>query len=1062
MYTVTSQRYRYLLSLLLLIVMPRLWAQVKGPVSYVDPFIGTAKSSVPTKWGSEGGVYPGAVAPSGYLQLSPETRVSGARGYDYSDSVIYYFSCFHHFSGFPAGSAGTFLVMPVDSRAGFLPGTYKRRFSHRDEQAGPGYYRVLFRDNHTLAEATATTRAGMFRFTFAAGVMPELFIGDSGRFHAAVRFSEPPVSRQPLAGGYLAKFSPSPSGSKVILLSISASMVSKESAERNITVELNKGFDQLREDTRREWAKALSVIEVSDSSEANKTIFYTALYHSLIMPWVISDVDGHYRGADRQVHTVKGRNAYGGFSPWDTFRSLHPLLCLLYPDKQREMVLSMLDVFSQTGHLPTESMTGNHAVPIVADSYLKGIKGIDSALAYMAMRKSLADTPYLQNDMEVFRRQGYIPFSYPESVTRTVEYAYDDWALAQFAARVMGQGADAQHFTKSSYAYRHLFHAGEMAMLPRQDSLFKLQPGTTGYKEGDQWIYSYFAPHHQQDLVNLMGGRELFVSRLDKALRDGQIIFDNETVFHIPWLFNGAGAPHKTQQWIGDILHKRFSATPGGLPGNDDLGSMSSWYVFSAMGIYPLCPGNPEYTVSTPLFRSVRIHLQNGRTIHIERDGTAPYIRSVTWDGQPYVSITIPHARIAQGGNIRFETTSTPDNKWPALNVTKKGKPDLRLLDFTLSKRKVMPHELFWARFSLRNNGSLGTKQVALKINGKVHSYKNCLVDSGMTIIDSIPCRLYYTGSAQLALDEAKGMTITVVKPDHPYPDQPDVRDLALIPLIKKGDMQECSFTVQNTGGEARSFHIPVKVSDSIYFVTDVRLQPGEQLRITRRFKPAKEGPYTLEIFQAREKFVIYADNKATLLLDLAMDQPKGDRVIEDHSWFGNNGRLIGKSAEPSRILLGKDCFVEIPNAPSLDVMGTTITMMAWVYPTASAEGLVDLFTKGDVHVLQVSDGKRLTFFAGGWGRGECSVALPDNWMNNWHHVAGVCDGASLKVYMDGQLKAVLPLEDKANLSVANKWNIGRNEEFPSARIFDGHMESVKVFAAPLTAAEIREVMGHR
>jgi putative alpha-1,2-mannosidase len=1055
----TTKYIKLILHLLFLLITQQLPAQTREPVSYVDPFIGTTKSSVLTRWGGEGGTYPGAVAPSGYLQLTPETRVNGARGYDFSDSVIYYFSCLHHFSGFPSGSTGDLLVMPVDSRADFQPAVYKRRFSHQDEKAIPGYYSVLFRDNQTLVEATAGARGGMFRFTFPEQVRPVLFISDSGNFYAALRFSEPPVSKQPVKGGYLLRFAPASSGAKVILLRISASTVSKESAEKNITVELKGGFDQLKEHTRREWNQALSVIEIADNNDTNKTIFYTALYHSLLMPWVISDTDGQYRGADGRVHALSGRQAYGGFSPWDTFRSLHPLLCLLYPDKQREMVLSMLDVFRQTGHLPVESMTGNHAVPIVADSYLKGIGGIDSLLAYTAMKKSIADTPHLQPDMAVFRQQGYIPFSYPESVTRTVEYAYDDWVLAQFAAKVMRQQADHQRFLRSSYAYRALFYPPALSFLPRQDSLFKLQPGTSGYKEGDQWIYSYFAPQHQQDLINLMGGRQLFTERLDAALREQQIVFDNETVVHVPWLFNAAGAPSLTQKWVGEILQQRFAASPGGLPGNDDLGAMSSWYVLSAMGIYPICPGSPEYSIGTPLFRSLHIRLQNGRSLHIQRNGAYPYIKAVELNNRPYQDITISHESIREGGSLVFETSASPA-RWPD-TIREEAAPRFRLQSYSASKNRVGPHELFYIRFSLRNEGHLGTKLLRLYEGTTSLGYKNCLADSGAAMVDSIPCRLYREGAHQLRLDNGQELTVIVVRPDHPYPEQPAVSNFELSALIKKGDMQECSFTIQNTGGAPRSFELPLFLDERLLSKETVSLQPGEEKRISRSFRTEKEGWHVLQLFKEKRKFKAYSNAAGTLLLDLRPNKHADGKVI-DASGFGNDGHIIrsGEAAAGQRLLLGRDCFIEVPGARSLDVMGTTITMMAWVYPTAAGRGLVDLFTKGDVHVLQVSGNRTLTFFAGGWGRGECSAPLPANWKDNWHHIAGVCDGNSLKLYIDGALKGYMPLEDTMNLSVSNKWNLGRNEEFPAARIFNGYMDQVKVFAAPLSATEIRQLMG--
>jgi predicted alpha-1,2-mannosidase len=283
------------------------------------------------------------------------------------------------------------------------------------------------------------------------------------------------------------------------------------------------------------------------------------------------------------------------------------LLTLLYPDKQQDVILSMLDIYKQTGHLPTESMTGNHVIPIIVDSYLKGITGFDSRLAYTAMKKSVLEPPFVQSDMEIFNQKGYIPFTRSESVTRTVEYAYDDWALSQFAKNVVHENKDYLLLQNRAFNYRNLLNTGDLFMLPRNDSEFKLQPGMSGYKEGDKWVYSYFVPHNANDLINLMGGNEQFTARLDSALANNVILFDNETVFHLPYQFNQAGNPALTQKWLRQIMLQRFSNSPGGLPGNDDLGSTSSWYVFSAMGIYPVCPGRPDYAIGTPLFKSVMI-----------------------------------------------------------------------------------------------------------------------------------------------------------------------------------------------------------------------------------------------------------------------------------------------------------------------------------------------------------------------------------------------------------------------------------------------------------------------
>ncbi|MBS1935583.1 MAG: GH92 family glycosyl hydrolase, partial [Bacteroidetes bacterium] len=634
---------------------------------YVDPFIGTAKSDVVTKWGDEGGTYPGAVAPSGFIQLSPETHVSAAKGYNYYDSSIYFFSCLHHASGFPEGSSGRLYVMPVTCEPGdFKLGKYSRPFSHKKEKAEPGYYKVAFSDDGTLLEATVAQRSGMFRFTFPENVIPEIFIGDAGKIeavsknklhlsahHAVINFDKNFSERKDVDGGSIFVFKKSACPQSIIF-KISASTIDEQSAQKNIDKELGGlSFDALYKKTKQQWSEELSVAEVEDANEKNKTIFYTALYHSLLIPWIISDADGNYRGHDGLIHKATGKNEYGQFSPWDTFRSLHPLLCLLYPDKQKDMVLSMLDIFKQTHRLPTESMTGNHSVPIIVDSYLKGIEGIDSNLAYDAMKKSIMVPPFKQDDLSVYHEKGYVPFLYPESVTRTVEYAYDDWALSQFAKKVMHDNETYSMEQQRGLDYKNLFNASELFLLPRNNNEFKLQPGNSGYKEGDQWVYSFFVPQNANDLINLMGGDSAFSNRLDTALTEQKIIFDNETVFHLPYLFNEMNRTDLTQKWIRKIMRDRFNATPGGLPGNDDLGAVSSWYVFSAFGFYPFCPGNPYYTIGSPIFKSVTLHLVHQKKIIIKSTGNSEkniYVRSVSINNKQYKQSSIAHSLIKSVG----------------------------------------------------------------------------------------------------------------------------------------------------------------------------------------------------------------------------------------------------------------------------------------------------------------------------------------------------------------------------------------------------------------------------
>lgn len=1068
------------------------------PLPYVNPFIGTTRSNVFTRWGSGGGTYPGAVAPWGAVQLTPETHITDNRGYDYRDSSIYFFSCLYHLSGYPNGSAGHLYVMPVNASHSFRLNTYHRPFLHNNEEAHPGYYRVVFPDDNTQVEATAGERTGIFRFTFPAHEIPKIFIGDAGKltvrsnheltgttFNNVLRFDKDYTGQEEVSGGWIFTFAPQATGATVIQLQIGVSSVSTEGTEKNLAAE-SSHFDELKEATRNKWRTALSVVEIEDTSENNKTVFYSALYHALLVPWINSDVDGKYKGADGKIHQTTAGNAYKVFSPWDTFRSLHPLLCLLFPEQQQQMIESMLDIYRQTGYLPTASMTGNHAIAIITDSWLKRIKVSDSVLAFNAMKKSLIDGPFSQPDMASYRQQGYVPFLYPESVTRTVEYAYDDWSMAQFA-RVMHNDSIYNRCLQAGFNYRKLFNAQELFLLPRCASERKLHPGTFGYKEGDAWVYSYFAPQNGKDLVNIMGGDELFTARLDSAFTHNLLVFDNETMFHVPYLFNYTNAAFKTQDRVQKILRTRFSATPGGLPGNDDLGSMSSWWLFSAMGIYPFCPGRPVYAISSPLFKSVTIHLSNGKQWVIKADNVSAqnrYIRSLTINGQPYHRLWLSHETMLQGGNMYYIMDSVPHTEWvsdTSLNGVSEtvASPDFHLVDYSLSKSAVVPDEPLWARFVLQNKGTTGTKKVTLLVNGKVYGQKNCLVPEQATVTDSIPFRLYPFGKDTVQIDSSASKEITVIHPNPGAPVQPVITNMVIRPLLYKGKKQRISFTVKNTDGEQHLFNIPILVNDSVMGSKSVTLQAGAVQTVSKHIQVKDTGLYTLRVSNASEMFKVVSRNKETALLDIELPATH-DNVVIDRSGFHNNGRIIcqelpknsGQStnrddnnkpqtANHRRELLrfNTNCYVEIPNSLSLDSMGETITMMLYVYPIGKNKGLTDLFTKGDYNVLQVSGNKRLTFFAGGWGRGECRVALPADWFNHWHHIAGVCDGRHLYLYIDGELKETVKLQDRANLSVSNKWTIGRNEEFPGQRIFNGYIDRVKLFAAPLTGDEILEEM---
>ncbi|TSJ40505.1 hypothetical protein FO440_12175 [Mucilaginibacter corticis] len=1077
-----SRDYKSVILLVVALVFskPGVYGQVADHLQYVNPFIGTASSNVATKWGSDGGTYPGAVAPSGYIQLSPETRFG--KGYHYTDQSICYFSCFGHMSGFPEGSAGRLYIMPV-KHAGedFDPARYNRTFSRKNETAIPGYYKVRFEDDQTVVEATATARTGMFRFTFASGTRPELFIGDTGDLNTVsakivqtsnnntvFNFSEPFVTKRQVKGGWIFSFSPAEKGLKIIELKLSASPVGYLSAQNNIDKEIgNLSFGQLRTRAANEWLNKLSVIDVKDDNEQNKTVFYTALYHSLLIPWVIDDADGNYRGADDKIHQKSGAHQYGAFSPWDTFRSLHPLLTLLYPDKQQDIILSMLDIYRQTGHLPTESMTGNHALPIIADSYLKGITGFSKQLAYAAMRKSILELPFVQTDIEIYNKLGYVPATRSESVTRTVEYAYDDWALSQFAKEVMHDTGDYNILHNKAFNYRNLFNADNLFMLPRNGNDFKINPGMSGYKEGDQWVYSYFVPHNARDLINLGGGNDQFADRLDSALSHNVILFDNETVFHLPYLFNQAGRPDLTQKWLRQIMLSRFSDSPGGLPGNDDLGSMSSWYVFSAIGIYPVCPGRPYYAIGIPVFKHVTLHLPNGKKFIINSNGLSRKntgVQSVTVNGGPWNQLTLSHKLLTDGGNIQFNLGDKASSRLKVkdpleLSETKK-QPDTKVTVYSVSKKIVAPDEPFSVSFTLKNTGATGVKMVKLWVNGKTYASKNCLVASGITKTDTMQCRIYPLGKIRLAIENQKPLIVNVRSQAGPSVPHFKISDLDATAMVRINEPQQLIYSVKNTGGLKQLFKISITKNDSLIFTDTVTLTPGGTRTIKHKLPTSSAGFQKLMVDKEQIRYKVYKDNRESLLLDLSPINYSAQGLINDRSGFNNAGHIMASDSAKSdgSLVFNEHTFVEVPNASSLDHMDQTITVMGWLYPTGNERGLTDVITKGDSHVLQVSDHNTLTFFAGGWGRGDCTVKLPADWNNKWHHIAGVCNGRMLYLYIDGMLAGSTITDSDANLSVTNKWTLGRNEEFPNERIFHGRMNKVQVFKAALSADEIHSI----
>jgi predicted alpha-1,2-mannosidase len=688
---------------------------------YVDPFIGT---------GGHGHTYPGPSMPFGMIQPGPDTRLDGwdgVSGYHYSDARIYGFT-HTHLSGTGIHDYTDILLMPsagevrLNNGADGRPG-YSSAFTHDREQARPGYYAVTLQDTGVRAELTTTTRVAMHRYSFPAGkpahVVLDLAhrdpllaseiteVGDrevtglrrsrswakDQRVYFVIRFSRPFTPSPGPDPGRTRAFLFEPSGER-LLVKVAISAVSVDGARRNMDAELpGWEFDAVSTAADQAWERELSKIRVEGGTREARVTFYTALYHSMLAPNVFMDVDGQYRGRDLEVHTADGFTYYSVFSLWDTFRALHPLLGIIDRDRTRDFVRTFLRQYQQGGRLPvwelaaneTDTMIGYHAAPVIADAVAKGIDGFDLELAYQAMKHSADEDRF---GLRAYKRDGYIDASEEaEGVSRTLEYAYDDWTVAQVARRI-GREDEYRHYLRRSESYKHLFDPATGFMRPRVEGLWlsPFDPAEVNnhYTEANAWQYSFFVPHDIEGLMRLHGGGEAFVRTLDALFsadsrttgRDqaditgliGQYAHGNEPSHHMAYLYAYAGEPWKTQAMVRRILETMYSARPEGLSGNEDCGQMSAWYVLSALGFYPVAPGSAQYVIGSPLFERATIRLEHGREFVIRATGVAqgPYVQRVRLNGADHHGPALDHAVVAAGGELSFELGARPNTQWGA------------------------------------------------------------------------------------------------------------------------------------------------------------------------------------------------------------------------------------------------------------------------------------------------------------------------------------------------------------------------------------------------------------
>jgi len=733
-------------------------------IQYVNPLIGTKNM---------GHTYPGATAPFGMVQLSPETNqqemyVDGryntetyryCSGYQYDDSTIFGFA-HTHFSGTGHSDLGDFLVIPTTGGLTLEPGEadiprsgYHSQFSHENEQAEPGYYKVKLDDYDITAELTASERVGFHQYTFPGTENAHIILDMMSNIYNyegknvwtfirvendslvtgfrqthgwartrlvffAMEFSKPFKSyghkkydNNPYNGFYR-KFNeyrnfPEMAGRKIriyfdfntvpgekIKIKFALSNVSTEGALKNLEAEIpGWDFDEVKNQTQEKWNEELSKIMVETETPEQKETFYTALYHTMLGPVVYEDVDGNYRGLDQNIHQSEGFTNYTIFSLWDTYRALHPLFNILQPERNNDMVKSMIAHHDQSVHrmLPIWShyanenwcMVGYHSVSVIADAIVKATSDVDPERALKACTNT-ATVPYYDG-LGDYIKFGYVPEDRStSSVSKTLEYAYDDWCIAQIAEKAGNEETNREYMLRSGY-YQNVYDPQIGYMRPRMSGgewrpdFDPLDTHGQGFIEGNAWNYGLYVPQDVDRMISMMGGKDFFSKHLDRIFtteiedrfiekneditRDGIIgnyVHGNEPGHHIPYLYNWTNDPWKTQERVRMIMDTMYSSGPDGLCGNDDAGQMSAWYIFSALGFYPVLPGSEEYAIGSPMVKKAEIRLPNGKYLNIIAENQGPdnvYVERVELNGKVVDGHNLNHFDLMAGGNLIFHLT---------------------------------------------------------------------------------------------------------------------------------------------------------------------------------------------------------------------------------------------------------------------------------------------------------------------------------------------------------------------------------------------------------------------
>ena len=636
---------------------------------YVNPFIGT---------GGHGHTYPGATVPFGMVQLSPDTRIDGSwdgcSGYHYSDTIIYGFS-HTHLNGTGVSDYGDIMLMPTMGEPSFDNKIYSSTFSHSNEKASAGFYSVKLDKHNIDVRLTASTRVGFHEYIFnkdgLANIILDLNHRDKlleGRVRiiddktievlrrseawardqyvfARIEFSQKmKVSRINKSNAEKLEisaisFSKQVKKGEKILVKVSLSPTSYDGAKLNMSEIKGWDFNKVKQNAEQLWDKQLAKIEVTETDKDKLAIFYTALYHTMVQPNIAQDIDGKYRGRDNQIHQAEGFDYYSVFSLWDTFRAAHPLYTLIEKKRTSNFINTFLKQYEQAGRLPvwelasneTDCMIGYHSVSVMADAMAKGITGFDYEKAFEAAKHS-AMLDHL--GLDAYKKNGFISMDDEhESVSKTLEYAYDDWCIAQMAM-ILNKKEEYDYFMKRSQSWKNVFDWNTGFMRPKKnggwDKPFDPKEINNNFTEGNSWHYSFFVPQDIFGMIEAYGGNEKFEAKLDEMFNSeskttgreqvdvtgliGQYAHGNEPSHHMAYLYNYVGKPEKTSEKVHYILDNFYKNSPDGLIGNEDCGQMSAWYVLSSMGIYAVTPGRAEWIETKPFFEKIKINFEDGKS----------------------------------------------------------------------------------------------------------------------------------------------------------------------------------------------------------------------------------------------------------------------------------------------------------------------------------------------------------------------------------------------------------------------------------------------------------------